>query len=186
MFSMDPISCQLLNVAWCFFFFGNFFNSCFGILFPLLPWQFQSKTNFPTNLSSFLSLCPIQFHFWFLIPILISFLFIFHNSKLEILCDYPIVKILLKYQFTNFCNLFWMVLLAFHISQPYKQNWFHSVFLSLVHFDIILDFQFGCKRKKHLFAFRFYQPYQLHHPDIWIPEQYKNCMLAFNLNQTKT
>ena len=49
------------------FFFAIFsmtilFHMLFGL--PLLSWEFQCKTIFSNPLSSFLSLCPIQFHFF--------------------------------------------------------------------------------------------------------------------------
>ena len=80
--------------------------------------------------------------------------FIFQKIYIEIVSYHRMLKIILNHPFPNISGLVWITLLVLYVSNSYNRTYFtiRLDILSLVWFDITLDFQIGCKTTKSFFS----------------------------------
>jgi len=94
---------------------------CLGLPLLLFPCGFQSKASLSMASCPFLSECPIQFHFRFLICVDISISPVpLQSSSFETTSGQWMFRIRRKQQLTKVCSFEVVVFISFHVSDPYN------------------------------------------------------------------
>jgi hypothetical protein len=96
-------------------------HATFGLPRPRLPCGLQSKYSHAVSLGGLRSVWSNHSHFWHRISksILICLILV-HRSLFDMWTGQNMRKILRRHLLIRTCNCFVIVLLAFHVSQPYK------------------------------------------------------------------
>ena len=95
---------------------------CLGLPLPIFPCGFQSKASLSMASLPFLSVCPIQLNFRFLICVDISISPVLLRSSFEITSGQWMFRIRRKQRLTKVCSFEVVVFIPFHVSDPYNND----------------------------------------------------------------
>ena len=119
---------------------------CLGLPLLLSPCIFQSKASLSMASCPVFSVCPMEFHFCFLICVDISIsLVLLQNSSYEITSSQWMFRIRRKQRLTKVCSFEVVVFISFHVSDSYNNTDLTLLWKmrSLVVVDILLIFHTG-------------------------------------------
>ena len=111
---------------WCWWLLSR--HCCFGRPTLGFPWGFHSRACLVMLDTGFLRVWPIQPHLRFLISILMGVGFtLFHSSSFETTSGHLMLRMFFRHLLVNVCNLWMLVLVTCHVSEPYSRTDFTLV-----------------------------------------------------------